>query len=399
MVNSAVAEEDALFQNLAREGSELLKLFDAERAIQPKHISIIRGWINQALDLIEIELALPPDSTEFVRLCELRKTYSTVTSILPGDTSEHILQVLECLKTAYKYFKALSGFDWSQIAPEERTGMCYSALAETWQFSRKKLIGSLKGKEDGRTKRTALLHSYGNMYCWVHGMVKLGAKSDEGDDIAEHCHTLAGCLRAVLEIFLDINLLAKEIVDNAAEKFFSFQKIEKSRVARNLLKLDTESEHLKKEQREKIQKYVDSGSCEADDICIVNLWGCTKKDKPKRVRHWTAMTVVERAKAMGKESLQFYQQIYHYCNWSLHSGYSVFPASKEVALLFAAHVCLKANEMFLRSTKLLIEELPFLNAAELASELRKVQSRGAHPWCEAMVKAQRLKDEIGKSKP
>jgi len=385
MVNNAVAEKDALFQNLFREGSELLEAFDAERAIQPKHISIIRGWINQALDLIES--ALPPDYTEFARLCELRKTYSTVTSILPGDTSKHILQVLKYLKTAYKYFK-VSDFDWSKIAPEERTGMCYSALAETWQFSRKKILGSLKGKEDGRTKRTALLHSYGNMYCWVHGMVKLGAKSDEGDDIAEHCHTLAGCLRAILEIFLDINLLSKEIIDNAAEKFFSFEKIEKSRVARSSLKLDTESEYLRKEQREKKQKYVDSGSCEADDICIVNLWGCTKKDKPKRVKHWTAKTVVERAKAMGKEFLQFYEQIYHYCNWSLHSGYSVFPASKEDTLLFAAHVCLKANEMFLRSTKILIEELPFTNAADLASELRKVQKHGANRWWEAAVKAQ-----------
>ena len=323
MVNNAVDEKDALFQNLVREGAELLEAFDAERAIQPKHISIIRGWINQALDLIES--VLPPDSTEFARLCEF----------LPGDTSEHILQVLKYLKTAYKYFK-VSDFDWSKIAPEERTGMCYSALAETWQFSRKKILGSLKGKEDGRTKRTALLHSYGNMYCWVHGMVKLGAKSDEGDDIAEHCHTLAGCLRAILEIFLDINLLAKEIIDNAAEKFFSFQKIEQSRVARSLLKLHEESEHLKKEQREKIQKYVDSGSCEADDICIVNLWGCTKKDKPKRVKHWTAKTVVERAKAMGKESLQFYQQIYHYCNWSLHSGYSVFYCQQGRCIAFCS---------------------------------------------------------------
>lgn len=394
MVDSTAPKVDALFQNLIKEGSELLNVFDAERAIRPNHISIIRGWINQALD--HIEQSMPPDSPDLSRLFDLRKNYSSVTCILPGDTSEHILQVLECLKTAYKYFKALSGFDWSQIAPEERAGMCYSALAETWQFSRRKLIGSLKGKEDGRTKRTALLYSYGNMYCWVHGMVKLGAKSDEGDDIAEHCHTLAGCLRAILEIFLDINILAKEIIDNAAEKFFSFHKIERYRIAESSLKMHTESGHLRKEQREKIQKYVDSGSCEADDIkeCIVNLWGRGKKDKPKRVRHWTAMTVVERAKAMGKEFLQFYQHIYHYGNWSIHSGYSVLPDSKEVALLFAAHAYQKANEMFLHSTNLLIEELPFLNAADLASELGKVQFRNEHLFWEAAVKAQRLKDEI-----
>lgn len=314
-----------------------------------------------------------------------------MTNILPGDTSGHIRQIIESLNMAYEYFKTWCNFDWSQIAPENRADVCHRALVETWRFSRIRIIGSLKGKEDGRTKRTALLHSFGRMYCLIKSMVKLGKKDDAGTLIAEHSLALAGCLRAILELFLDINLLAGDIVEKGPEKFFSFQNVERYRIAKNSLQLHEEYHHLREDQITRMNDYAGRESDIND--CIVDLWGLTRRRNPNRPRHWTGMTVIERVKNLGEDYVRYYQHSYNYCNWSLHSGYTDFlMASKENASMFCALIYSFANEMFMRSTEVLIDEFhQALNVEDLKSELRKVRLRGAKPLWDAAVKAKRGK--------
>ena len=393
MSNSEENEIGDLFQSMISEGTGLHNAFNAEQAIQEKHITLIRGWINQAISLIEP--SMPPDSEEFKKLCKIKEMYSSVTNILPGDTSEHIRQMIESLNMAYEYFKTWCNFDWSQIAPENRIDVCHGALVKTWLFSRIRIICSLQGKEDGRTKRTALLHSFGRMYCLVHSMVKLGNKDDVVVLIAEHNLALAGCLRAILELFLDINLLAGDMVERGPEKFFSFENVERHRIAKNSLQLHENYNHLREDQLARMKDYAGGGSDTESRINnrIVDLWGATKRGKPNRPKHWTGMTVIQRVENLGKDYVRYYQHSYHYCNWSLHSGYTDFlMANKEIASLFCAHIYNLANKMFTLAIEVLIDEFPeILNVEDLRSELRKVQLRGAQLLWDAAVKAKKSK--------
>lgn len=393
MSNNEENEIGDLFQSMVSEGIGLHKAFNTEQTIQEKHITLIRGWINQAISLIEP--SMPPDSEEFKKLCKIKEMYSSVVNILPGDTSEHILQMIESLNMAYEYFKTWCDFDWSKIAPEDRINVCHGALVKTWLFSRNRIIGSLQGKEDGRTKRTAFLHSFGRMYCLVHSMVNLGNKDDLRVLVAEHNLALAGCLRAILEIFLDINLLARNIVDRGPEKFFSFENVERHRIAKNSLQLHEEYKHLSEDQLDRMKSYADGGSdaeIRMNDL-IIGLWGVTKREKPNRPSHWTGMTVIQRVKNLGKDYVRYYQHSYHYCNWSLHSGYTDFlMANKEIASLFCAHIYNLANKMFTLAIDVLIDELPeILNVEDLKSEFKKVQLCGAQLLWDATVKANKNK--------
>lgn len=53
MSNYGENEIGDLFQSMISKGTGLLNAFDAEQAIQEKLITLIRDWINQALNIIE----------------------------------------------------------------------------------------------------------------------------------------------------------------------------------------------------------------------------------------------------------------------------------------------------------------------------------------------------------
>jgi len=226
-------------------------------------------------------------------------------------------------------------------------------------------------------------------------MVKLGGENDIKTPIAEHALALAACLRATLEIFLDIKLLESGKIEKGPEKFFSFEKVARHKIAKNSLELDKEYKHLTEEQRKQMSAYVGTaaGTEGGIDGLIVELWGLTKKKKPNRPEHWTGMPVIDRVKNLGGDSVRYYQHSYHYCNWSLHSGYiELLMATEENASLFCAHIYSLANEMFLRATEVMIEEFAeFLDVGVLKDQLKKAELRGAHLLWDAGVKAGRTR--------
>lgn len=368
--------DETHFELLIDSGQQILRLLTAEEAIGPTHIAIIRRWIEHAADFIGP--VMPPKSPEYESLKDIRRAYEQVTHILPGNPSEDIIKVLSGLRRARKRFVACCESAFSRVHPAERTRACHAVLNETWQFIRDNLIEMLKGKENGRTKRTAMLHSYGRMYSWVQSMVTLGNRHGGQTAIVEHVFALAGCLRAVFELLLDVNLLAQEKVENASEKFFSFEKVARHKVANNSLALHQQYAHLTKEQ---VKMYGASGEAIKAEIdeSVVALWGRTKKDKPNRPDHWTGMTVVERARTLGGDCIRYYQHSYHYCNWCLHSGYiDVLAANEDVAWLVCAHSYSYANVMLLASTRILIGELDeALDVEGLSEGLQNAQLRGA----------------------
>ncbi len=394
--SNAAKAVDMQFRELIQQGLNLQAVFESEQAIKPKHIAIIQNWMNQTLELIEP--VMPPDDAGFDHIKRIGKTYSKATLVLPGDTLNDIRKIYVALITAYDYFCAWCRRDFSEIEPSMRARACHDILVETWRFTRSSLLKSLLRKEDGRTKRTALLHSYGRMYCWIHSMVRLGNENDDEIPVAEYALTLAACLRATFEIFLDINLLEHDKIMKGVEKFFSFEKVARHKIAKKSLSLHERYKHLDKMQCTTMSAYGDKIKGEIDAE-IVRLWGAIRngrnKGKPSRVEHWTGMTVIDRVESLGGDCIRFYQHSYHYCNWSLHSGYIEFlMATEENASLFCALIYTFANEMFLLATEIMIKECAeCLDVKTLQERLQKVRLRGAQILWNTVVKVGKGQDE------
>jgi hypothetical protein len=192
---------------------------------------------------------------------------------------------------------------------------------------------------------------------------------------------------------LDIKLLEYDKIEKGPERFFSFEKVARYKIAQSSLGLDKEYKHLSAQVRKQMGAYADAGK-DVDEL-IVKLWGVTKKNKPNRPEHWTGMTVIDRVKNVGGDGVRYYQHSYHYCNWSLHSGYTgLLMATEENASLFCAHIFSLANGMFLCATEAIIERCAeFLDASILRAHLKKVELRGAHLLWDAAVRTSRTEGD------
>ena len=264
----------------------------------------------------------------------------------------------------------------TRLAPKVQADIWYRQIKETADFARSKVIGKLVGQEDGRTKKTAMLHIYGRMYAWIGSMAKLDSRNDY--------QALASCLRAILELYLDINLLCGEVIENGIEKFFSLADVTKFKTAKNSLRLNREFGHLSRVESIHMEEFINKPPEKETKIRELRkkLWG-----KTKRLDHWSGLSVVKRAEELGNEFMKLYQQVYHYCNWNVHSGYSPFPGGEEDTVhMFVSHAYSSANEMFFSAMEVLNNELGVLDSKELVQDAKKVQMVSARLYWEESVK-------------
>jgi len=127
---------------------------------------------------------------------------------------------------------ASANADERDIPPQNRACISHEQLRRLVDYVKTELIACLVGKEDGRTRKTAILHIYGRIYMWAQSMVKLDALQD--------CLALAGCLRAILELYIDMELMAANTDLLDVERYFSFQQVEKWKQARAIVGRRTE---------------------------------------------------------------------------------------------------------------------------------------------------------------
>ncbi len=381
MKEDAIKQVKKDFDILINNGLGLLGAFRDEQNIKPEHISLISNWISEAIDYIKP--VMPMNYPKFYEICNIKTTYDSVVHVLPGDSSEHISQVLDCLKTAYKYFEIGSNYDVTKLPPETTARVFYEQIKATRDFAQQNIIGQLIGREDGRTKKAAMLHTYGRIYLWVQSMVAL--------DSAKHFPALAGCLRAIFELYLDINLLANEIIKDGVEKFFSFPDVMKVKTAKNSLKLKKEFNCFSDKESLPMEQFLQNPPDKETQVqkLVLGLWGKTRKGKPNKPPHWTGKTVVDRVRDLKNDDIGcLYERTYYRCNWNVHSGYSDFPgAQKDDAHLCVADAYSNANEMFLDATELLNNELSIIDKEGLRTKIEKVQMVAPRLFWEESVKA------------
>ena len=94
MKGDVIKEIEGDFNSLIKRGLNLEGAFKAEQSIKPDHIALISNWISEVIDCVE-----PVVPNNYPKLDEIRRvkeTYAGVVRVLPGDSGQHIREVLAC---------------------------------------------------------------------------------------------------------------------------------------------------------------------------------------------------------------------------------------------------------------------------------------------------------------
>jgi len=192
VTSNAVEGISRTYGLLLRQGQHVLN------CIRAGNLQIdVHAWIVEAAD--HIIPIMPFDIPEYQQINDIRKLYHDSQILIPGRVLSDVSTVCENLRTAYKCFRfGVIGVP-ERIPPENLAAIAFDLIRRTRDYVRGNIVQRLIGKENGRTRRTALLHSYGRIYCLVESITKLDGLCD--------FLSVAGCTRAILEVFVDMYFL------------------------------------------------------------------------------------------------------------------------------------------------------------------------------------------------
>jgi hypothetical protein len=129
-----------------------------------------------------------------------------------------------------------------------------------------------------------------------------------------HFQSIVGASRTAVELYVDMHLLARDLIQNGTEKFFAFDRVQRLKAARRMVEFHTKHPHLRERGVETFSTFIkDQGA--AIDADRVRLWG--SKSAPQ---HWTNVDFYKRPKDLGPAFQRLVNDGYDYRNWQLHSG-------------------------------------------------------------------------------
>lgn len=327
----------------------------------------IHLWIIEATD--HILPFMPTEISDYQVIKEIRQQYEESKLIIPGEIFTHVSKVIEHLLHAHGCFNLGSIGKYEDIPTENLACISYDLIKQLTDYVKNNLVNQLIGKEDGRTKKTALLHTYGQILCWMESIINLSRAVDY--------QAIASCTRAILELFIDMHLLYKSNEQIDIERYFSFPDVSKWKTAKKITNLREEYKLTKTDYPNPDKEFLSETPNKENQIELLRekLWGKTRKGKIVQPQHWKNLVIVDRVKKINnKQVANTYLSTYYYCNWSVHPGYSVFPGRKEEdAHLFNYYLYSLCNEMFTDSSTLLNNEIQILDGAKLQKEFEKIR--------------------------
>ncbi len=348
---------------LILEGNKLKKLPESDNVFGTSKSSRLAipitsqmdSWINKSIEYIYSLLPKTIIDSDFAEVANIYESYVGKSQIITSNRKENINKVINVLNVCLSFFEWSIAFDYNKLDAQQKAKLYFDHLEATVLYVQKELISSLMGLENGRTKKTALLHLYGRIFLVAHGIVKL---NDLGC-----CHLLTASLRILLELYIDMLLIKDSVITNDIEKFFSFSKVYEFRSASNLIRID-----------EKLQKPITASSNIGKIVqnsAQINqdadkLWG----RKPKKINHWTDISLEERARRSNE--LEIYRNVYYYGNMYIHSGYLHFPKAEDEAHLLCSNAYSLSLEIFNKSTKLLCNEIDIIQRKEVIKEVDNI---------------------------
>lgn len=380
-MNNQIKRVEKIILRLYSAGSQLLHRlhnFNVQDSQLPKDIA---SWICDAID--QILPLMPEDYPDYTTLSDLRSQYKTSVNILLPSAEDELRKVLYNIGIASDCVRDAMRANPHNIPGQQLAEIAYVGLKSSLdEVVDTQFIQSLKGKENGITSKTAMLNIYGRICLWTHSIVKLNKPED--------CLAIAGSVRSILELYVDLNLFNSNIIIDDADKFFSFPDIEKKRVANNI------SKSWKKlcsspDDSTSTKEYLNLASNgKVETSLILKLWGRDKNGKLAKPRHWTNKSLWKRVELLDDNVItDIYFSSYYYCNWHVHSMYSDFINNLENVHLFNWHLYNLGKQMFLYSTRLINEIFEVLSKEQMSSILERSKNRDFKNFFGEMVKAAR----------
>ncbi len=375
-MDDEILQVKILTERLAAIGTQLLQRLHNLHMPDSQLPKEIATWIHKATN--QILPLMPEDCPDYAALDTMRNQYTVNQGVLLPSAENDLRKVLENIRIAADCVCATLIAEPRNIPRQRLAIIGYDGLKYSLdEVTKSQLIQHLKGKEDGMTAKTAMLNVYGKICLWILSMVKLNEPVD--------CLALAGSVRAILELYVDLNLFSHNSIQNAAEKFFSFLDVEKWRVA-NIISSAPQ-------QFTAIDEYLDRPENSKANIeaIKVKLWGKDRKGNPVKAKHWTNKYLWERVFVLldDKEVTDIYLSSYYYCNWLIHPMYFDLINDLENVHLLSWYFYDLSRKMFLSATQLINEEIKVLTKEDLKSIIESVEKKYFKLFFGEMVKAGR----------
>jgi len=381
-MNDEILQVNIITKRLLTTGLQLLRRLSKTMVLDSQLPSDIAAWIRESMSEIFSLIPEAEDLSDYNVLVEIQSRYLKSPSIMHLSAKQDIEIVLHHLQCVEAATLANSG----DIPPQNSADMAHFGLkCALEELESVKFIEKLKGKENGRTSRTAMLNIYGKVCMWTMSMVRMNRP--------ENLLALAGCVRAVLELYVDLNLFLIEAIPNGAEKYFSFPDVEKWRVANNLISMRNQLNSSALRTDTRLDAYLKNPANSQTNIeaLSIKLWGIDRNGKVFKPKHWSNMNLRQRVfdKVANDELSEIYIESYYYCNEMVHSTYTNLIKNLETVCRFAWHLFELGTKMFLLATRLINETIEVLPKEDVESVIKKVDSKKLKYLFVELVKAGR----------
>ena len=292
--------------------------------------------------------------------------------------------MLKNLVIAHDCVLLATNVDYKNIPPENLAHINFDQLKRAFDYVKVQLIKDLKDKEDGQTSRTAMLNTYGRICLWIKSMIKL----DEPGD----CLALAASVRAILELYIDLNLIDQGRITDIAEKYFSFPIVEKWRTARRIVNMRKKFQLNTTNETTPSDEYLSKPENSDSNIKALRakLWGKTQKEKPVMPKHWANKDLIQRVTLLDNpEVADICASSYYWCNWCVHPMYFDMINNIKGVHLFNWHLYEIAYKMFRSATELVNNGIGVFPKAELATSFKNIEDETFKRFFGEMVVAAR----------
>jgi len=357
-----IAEIEEL-KALILEGNKLKKLPESNNVFETSRplglavpiTSQMDNWIDTSIQLIYSLLPKIIIDSNFAEVANIYKECVNKNQVITSNRKQNINKVIMILNACLNFFEWYIVFDQEKLNVQQKAEYYFCSLEAIVQYIQREHISSLIDLEDGRTKKTVLLHLYGRIFQLASSIIKL-------NDL-NCCQLLGASLRSLLELYIDMQLIKNDTIENGIEKFLSFSNIYEFHSASNLIRIDKEIQRPISESSKLIKIVQNSEQIEQK---ASSLWN----KKPNKILHWTDLKFEDRCRKANE--LEFFRHVYYYGNMYIHSCYSPFPKMKDDAHLLCAYVYSLTSEIFKKSTDLLLNEIDITQKKEIIQESEKI---------------------------
>ena len=194
----------------------------------------------------------------------------------------------------------------------------YRTTAALTDFVKDQVKPSLDGCLEMNQREIALASTFYRMYGWMLSLVAMNQNL--------HYQGIASATRSLFELMLDIELLHCDKDGRLVEQYFTFFRIEKYRVAKQIVAFGNRDNDNLINKVDIIHSFIEKVEKRSIDEEIYNVWGINKEKILKgNLKHWTNMSVRDRAKKIddiygNNRNMSFYIDTYPLLSWYIHAG-------------------------------------------------------------------------------